>query len=242
MAQNIYDTAEFYEGYSTLPRSVHGLDGAPEWPSVRELLPVINGKRIVDLGCGFGWFARWAAAKGAASVLGIDLSENMLAKARAETTHASVRYDRADLETLTLPAAAFDIAYSSLAFHYVQDFGRLTDTIYRSLLPGAHFVFTIEHPIYMASKSPGWVVRKDGARTWPVDHYAVEGERRTDWFAKGVIKYHRRLATTVNTLLNAGFSIRHLNEWSRTSAQLEEQPALVDEMDRPMMLIIAAQT
>src|SRR5690606_23216132 len=201
MAQNIYDTAEFYEGYSTLPRSVLGLDGAPEWPSVRELLPVINGKRIVDLGCGFGWFARWAAAMGAASVLGIDLSENMLAKARAETTHASVRYERADLETLTLPAAAFDIAYSSLAFHYVQDFGRLTDTIYRSLLPGAHFVFTIEHPIYMASKSPGWVVRKDGARTWPVDHYAVEGERRTDWFTKGVIKYHRRLATTVNTLL-----------------------------------------
>lgn len=58
MAQNIYDTAEFYEGYSTLPRSVHGLIGAPEWPFVRELLPGMNGKRIVDLGCGFGWFAR----------------------------------------------------------------------------------------------------------------------------------------------------------------------------------------
>ncbi|KKX33388.1 class I SAM-dependent methyltransferase [Rhizobium sp. LC145] len=242
MAQNIYDIAEFYEGYSTLPRSVHGLSGAPEWPSVRELLPDIAGKRIVDLGCGFGWFAQWAAAQGATSVLGLDLSENMLAKARAETTHAGVRYERADLDTLTLPAAAFDLAYSSLAFHYVQDFCRLAGTIYRSLLPGSHFVFTIEHPIYMASASPGWMLRQQETRTWPVDHYAEEGERRTDWFAKGVVKYHRRLATTVNALVDAGFSIRHLNEWSPTSAQLEEQPALIDEMERPMILIVAAQT
>jgi len=242
MAQNIYDTPDFYKGYSTLPRSVHGLDGAPEWPSVTELLPDIGGKRIVDLGCGFGWFARWAAARAAASVLGLDLSENMLAKARSETNHPAVRYERADLDTLTLPNGAFDLAYSSLAFHYVHDFRRLAATVFGSLLPGSHFVFTIEHPIYMASTSPGWVSREDGTRTWPVDHYAVEGERRTDWFAKGVIKHHRRLATTVNALLDTGFSIRRLIEWSPTADQLNEQAALADEMDRPMMLIVAAQT
>ena len=52
MAQNIYDTPDFFRGYSQLPRSIHGLDGAPEWPAIRALLPDLNGKRIVDLGCG----------------------------------------------------------------------------------------------------------------------------------------------------------------------------------------------
>ncbi len=32
MTQNIYDTPEFFDGYSRLARSVHGLDGAPDGP------------------------------------------------------------------------------------------------------------------------------------------------------------------------------------------------------------------
>ncbi|WP_315919650.1 class I SAM-dependent methyltransferase [Mesorhizobium sp. SP-1A] len=240
MAQNIYDTPEFFQGYSGLARSVHGLDGAPEWPAIRALLPDLAGRHIVDLGCGFGWFARWARSQGAASVLGLDLSENMLARARAETSDPAVRYERADLETLDLPREAFDFAYSSLAFHYVADFGRLAATIFRALKPGSQLVFSIEHPIYMAPAQPGWLT-KDGQRSWPVDHYAVEGERRTDWFAKGVLKYHRRLATTLNALIDAGFSVRRLVEWSPTPQQLHAQPALADEMERPMMAIIAAQ-
>ena len=125
LAQNIYDTPEFFEGYSRLDRSVRGLDGGPEWPALRALLPDLRGKRLLDLGCGFGWIARWAMTQGAASVLGVDLSENMLARARAETADPRVRYLRADLEGLELPHESFDLAYSSLALHYVEDFGRL---------------------------------------------------------------------------------------------------------------------
>ena len=172
MAQNIYDRPEFFDGYSRMDRSVRGLDGAPEWPAIRALLPELRGKRVVDLGCGFGWFARWAMSQGAASVLGVDLSENMLARARAETADPGVRYLRADLESLELPEEAFDLAYSSLALHYVEDFGRLIGGVFRALVSGGHFVFSIEHPIYMASTSPGWMATEDGGRTWPVDHYA----------------------------------------------------------------------
>ena len=123
MAQNIYDRPEFFAGYSRLDRSVRGLDGAPEWPAMRALLPDLGDKRILDLGCGFGWFARWAMIQGAASVVGVDLSENMLSRARVETADPAVRYIRADLESLDLPENAFDLAYSSLALHYVEDFG-----------------------------------------------------------------------------------------------------------------------
>ena len=101
MPQNIYDRPEFFDGYSRMDRSVRGLDGAPEWPAMRALLPDLRDKRILDLGCGFGWFARWAVEQGAASVLGVDLSENMLARARAETADHRVRYSRPIWKPLT---------------------------------------------------------------------------------------------------------------------------------------------
>ena len=109
MAQNVYDRPEFFDGYSRMDRSVRGLDGAPEWPAIQVLLPELRGKRVVDLGCGFGWFARWAMNQGAAGVLGVDLSENMLSRARAETADPGVRYLRADLESLELPEETFDL-------------------------------------------------------------------------------------------------------------------------------------
>jgi SAM-dependent methyltransferase len=241
LAQNIYDTPEFFEGYSRLRRSVHGLDGAPEWPAIRALLPNLKGTRIVDLGCGFGWFTRWAREHGADHVLGLDLSENMIARASAETADPGVDYAIADLETLELPAASFGFAYSSLTFHYIEDFGRLVRMVFRALVPGSHFVFTIEHPIYMGPTRPRWLVDEDNRKTWPIDSYAIEGPRTTDWLAKGVVKQHRTIGTTLNSMTNAGFAIRHVEEWRPTAEQLAGNPALAEEMERPMMLLIAAQ-
>ena len=238
MAQNIYDDAAFFEGYSGLPRSVHGLAGAAEWESVRVLLPPLAGRRIVDLGCGFGWFARHAAGEGAASVLGLDLSENMIARARAETASPAVRYEIADLDMLDLPEGAFDLAYSSLAFHYIADFDRLVRTVHAALTLGASFVFTIEHPIYMAPSQPDWA-EVGGRQVWPLDGYLVEGRRTTDWLAEGVVKYHRTLGTTLNALVAAGFVIRHVEEWRPNEAQLAEHPEWRAELNRPMFLLIA---
>ena len=241
MAQNIYDTPAFFDGYRRLPRSVLGLDGAPEWPAIQAMLPDLRGRRVVDLGCGFGWFARWARQQGAAAVTGVDISDNMLARARADTRDPAVRYLQADLETLDLPEAAFDLAYSSLAFHYIEDFGRLVRSVFRALTPGSRLTFTIEHPIYMASRRPGWVVLADGRRIWPVDSYAAEGARVTDWLAEGVVKQHRTLGTTLTTLIAAGFTLRQVLEWHPTPEQIRDHPSLAEEADRPMIVAIAAE-
>ncbi|MBB4185583.1 class I SAM-dependent methyltransferase [Sinorhizobium terangae] len=241
MAQNIYDKPEFFAGYGQLPRSVHGLDGAPEWPAIRAVLPDLKGLRVVDLGCGFGWFARWARENGAAQVIGFDLSENMIARARKDTSDPAIEYRIADLELLALPEASFDFAYSSLAFHYIEDFDRMVRTIHAGLVPGSRFVFTIEHPIFMAPTNPGWLTDAEGRRVWPLDRYSAEGKRVTDWLAKGVVKYHRTIGTTVNALVKAGFSIRHVEEWSPKAEQIAATPDLAEEVDRPMMLLIAAQ-
>ena len=46
MTQNIYDDEAFFQEYSRLPRSVEGLDGAPEWPALRAMLPDVRGLNV----------------------------------------------------------------------------------------------------------------------------------------------------------------------------------------------------
>ncbi|MBB3590138.1 SAM-dependent methyltransferase [Rhizobium sp. BK529] len=241
MSQNIYDTAEFFAGYSAMRRSIEGLEGAAEWPAVRAQLTDLAGKRVVDLGCGFGWFARHARSAGAASVLGLDISQNMIARAKADTQDDAITYGIADLEELELPVASFDFAHSSLAFHYIENFERLVTMVHRALVPGSRFVFTIEHPIFMAPRNPGWSADADGRRIWPLDSYALEGRRTTDWLAKGVVKYHRRLSTTINALVSAGFAICHVEEWAPSEQDLANHSEWAEELDRPTFLLVAAE-
>ena len=241
MTQNIYDDLEFFHAYSQLGRSVGGLDAAPEWPALKAMLPPMKGLKVVDLGCGYGWFSRWASDQGAASVLGLDVSEKMLERARQTTSGATVRYERVDLEHLDLPPAQFDLAYSSLALHYIKDLPRLFATIHAALKPGSRFVFSIEHPIFMAPRNPGWLTDSEGRKRWPVDSYQREGERVTNWLADGVIKQHRTVGTLLNTLIAAGFIIRHVNEWGPSDADVAALPALAEERERPMMMLVGVE-
>jgi SAM-dependent methyltransferase len=240
MTQNIYDDPEFFAGYARLGRSLEGLAGAAEWPALRALLPDLRGGRILDLGCGFGWFCRWARAQGAAQVLGLDLSEKMLARAAAMTSDAAITYRRADLECLDLPEAAFDLAYGSLALHYVADLTGLLTRVYRALVAGGHLVFSAEHPIFTAPTCPGWSIAAEGRKTWPVDGYLAEGPRRTNWLGRDVVKHHRTIATYLNLLISLGFTLSAVVEWGPTDEQIAARPALAEERQRPMFLLAAA--
>jgi len=241
MAQNVYDQPDFFEAYSGLRRSVEGLNGAPEWPVVRALLPDLRRLSVVDLGCGFGWFCRWARANGAATVLGLDLSAKMLSRARATTSDDSISYQQCNLEALDLPEESFDLAYSSLALHYVEDATRLFARIRRLLAAGGHLVFSIEHPIYMAPARPGWSTGEDGEKVWPLNRYFQEGPRTTDWLTNGVVKHHRTIGTSLNLLIKSGFVIEHVEEFCPAPAQVAARPELAEEIERPMFLIVRAR-
>ncbi len=244
MAQNIYDDDAFFTGYSGLPRSVRGLEGAPEWPVLMAMLPAMTGRSVVDLGCGFGWFSRWAVRAGAADVLGIDLSSKMLARAAADTSNTTaadrIAYEQHDLDHLELPAASFDFAYSSLTLHYLIDLDRLFATVRQSLRPGAAFVFSVEHPICTAPTNPGFVTDDAGITTWPVDGYLRQGPRTTNWLAPGVVKQHRTITSYIQSLVGAGFTLTDLVEWGPSAAQIEEVPEWDVELDRPFFLLVAA--
>ena len=240
MTQNIYDTEVFFEGYSKMGRSVEGLAGAPEWPALQSMLPPMSGLKVVDLGCGYGWFSRWAREQGAEQVLGLDVSQKMLARAKEMTSSSAITYAIADLEKLDLPNAAFDLAYSSLAFHYIVDLKGLFARIHQALVPGGRLVFSIEHPIFMAPRQPGWLIDEQGRKSWPVDSYQLQGPRVTNWLAEGVIKQHRTVGTLLTLLIQAGFTLTHVDEWGPSDADLKARPALAEELERPMMLLVAA--
>lgn len=241
MTQNIYDNDEFFKGYSQLSRSVHGLDGAPEWSSLRSMLPDLTGAHVLDLGCGFGWFSRWARQHGATKVLGVDVSENMLTRGRAETQDSHITYIRADMEVLELEPESYDLVYSSLAFHYIKNLSGLMGEVYSSLKPGASLVCSVEHPIYTASIRPEWIQHPNGYNTWPVDNYQYEGMRTTNWLADGVVKQHRTMGTYLNMMIGLGFTITHVEDWGPSDEQIMSHPEWEEECHRPMFLLISAR-
>ncbi|BBB14635.1 cyclopropane fatty acyl phospholipid synthase [Candidatus Rickettsiella viridis] len=242
MPQNIYDNPDFFGEYSQLNRSKRGLEGAPEWPALCAQLPLLKNLNIVDLGCGYGWFCRYAKEQGAAQVLGIDISEKMIEKAKTMPYADSINYRISDMEQLALPQSTFNLVYSSLTLHYIENISELLKNIYDALVPDGHFVFSLEHPIYTApiQKNPDWIISTDGKKSWPVNHYQQEGERIKNWLGKAVKKQHRTLGTYLNLLIQQGFTLSHVEEWGPSKEQLAAIPELMDERERPMLLLIAA--
>jgi SAM-dependent methyltransferase len=241
MKQNKYDDPEFFAGYSQMPRSVGGLAEAGEWPAFQTLLPDLGDKHVLDLGCGFGWHCRYARDRQARSVVGIDLSERMLARAREATDDPAIEYRRSAIEDIDFPAGSFDVVISSLALHYVERFDLVCRRVHRCLTPGGAFVLSVEHPVFTARAAQDWHYGPDGERLhWPVDDYQEEGLRHTRWMADDVVKYHRTAATYVNTLIDSGFGIARLLEPQPPPEMLAQRPEMKDERRRPIFLLIAA--
>lgn len=241
MKQNKYDHEHFFAKYSQMPRSVQGLQAAGEWPAFRSLLPDLNGQRVLDLGCGFGWHCRYAREQGAEYVLGIDLSSNMLSKAQELTNDSAIEYRQAAIEELKLENGSFDLVLSSLALHYVDDFQKISDAVFDCVKAGGRFVFSVEHPIFTSIADQDWIYSEEGAILhWPVDHYQHEGQRNTAFLGEQVVKYHRTLAAYVGSLLNSGFQLEKLLEPQPTEEAIAKYPAMIDETRRPMFLLIAA--
>jgi SAM-dependent methyltransferase len=239
--QNKYDDPDFFAKYSAMPRSSGGLENAREWPAFRSLLPDLHCKRLLDIGCGFGWHCRYAREQGASHVVGVDLSENMLERARANTEDSAIEYRCCAIEDLDFRPHEFDVVISSLALHYVRSFDSVCRNVVRWLSAGGAFVFSVEHPVFTAIAAQQWCVGQTGEKLhWPVDLYHEEGARRTNWMSENVIKYHRTIETYVNTVIGAGLHVTSLLEPGPTAKMLRMRPEWKDECRRPMFFLISA--
>lgn len=72
MITSEYDNEHFFNEYAKMARSQQGLAGAGEWHQLKPLFPPLEGKRVLDLRCGYGWHCKFASELGASQLLGID--------------------------------------------------------------------------------------------------------------------------------------------------------------------------
>lgn len=195
MKQNKYDDPAFFSAYEQMTRSVNGLEGAGEWHILKELIPELKDKTVLDLGCGFGWHCRYAGEQQANFVVGVDISEKMIQRAIEMTKDLSISYIHSSIEDIDFPDSQFDVVISSLAFHYLKSFNSISRKVYDYLKPGGSFVFSVEHPIFTSRKEQDWYYDNQGNRLhWPVDNYQKEGVRETLFLNENVTKYHRTIS------------------------------------------------
>ncbi|MDI2588628.1 class I SAM-dependent methyltransferase [Psychrobacillus sp. NEAU-3TGS] len=242
MKQNKYDDVNFFNAYKKMARSVKGLEGAGEWHVLKELLPDLQNKSVLDLGCGFGWHCRYASDQQARSVIGVDISEKMLQQAREMTNDSLISYINMPIEDIDFSDSQFDVVISSLAIHYIKSFEAFCKKVYDCLKPGGSFVFSVEHPIFTSRNEQDWYYDDKGNRLhWAVDNYQSEGLRETSFLTEYVIKYHRTFSTYINDLITEGFNIRTVKEPIPSEEMLNSIPEMKDELRRPMFLIISAE-
>ncbi|MCV9926097.1 class I SAM-dependent methyltransferase [Flavobacterium sp. LS1R49] len=241
MKQNKYDDKSFFENYGKMPRSVDGLNAAGEWYVLREMLPEFKDRNVLDLGCGYGWHCIYAKEQGAKNVVGVDLSEKMIQKAKENSKGLTIDYKQGAIEDIDFKPEEFDIVISSLAFHYVKDLETVFNKINQYLKKGGSFVFSMEHPVFTSRPEQDWFTDTDGNRLhWPIDNYQNEGIRYTQFLGHEVIKYHRTFETIVNTLIKANFTVKQISEPKPSTEILEKYPEMIDESRRPIFILISA--
>ena len=128
-----------------------------------------------------GQHAMQYSLAGAASVLGIDISEKMISYAREKNFSANISYLVMAFEDLDRLDEKFDVITSSLALDYVEDFGALMKQIRSMLNDGGQFVFSMSHPIATAydGQYDRYTRTKDGVRLYANLHnYGIEGLRK----------------------------------------------------------------
>ena len=90
--QNIFDNETFFEEYKALRERDDNLNDLLEQPAMVKLLPDLSGKSVLDLGCGYGHNCLDFVNKGAAKVVGIDISQKMLEIAKIESKSSKIEY------------------------------------------------------------------------------------------------------------------------------------------------------
>lgn len=198
----------------------------------------LNGKTALDVGCGEGYNTRIFAQKGA-KVVGVDLSKEMIRLAWEEEkkTKLGIQYFVASWSDLSRFKDEFDIVLSTMALMDGPGYEDALKEFYRVLRPGGDLFFSITHPCFLP---PGYVNLKDGngIATHRVIHgYPKEGKWQFTWsLAKKAdksdarpvisISYHRMLSTYLNQLIEAGFTLKKIEEPLPSEKVCEQNPRL----------------
>jgi 2-polyprenyl-3-methyl-5-hydroxy-6-metoxy-1,4-benzoquinol methylase len=205
--------------------------------SFNDLLGPVAGMRVLDAACGHGRLTRQLARQGA-QVVGVDLSDVLLSKARSIEAQEprGIDYLRVDLTLPNQPwTSKFDVVTCHFGLSDIDDLDSTLGTIASALRPGGRFVFSILHPCFSGGGEVGG--------SWPRDRtYRDEGWwRPTDaasTLRRQVGTNHRTLSTYFTSLLNHGFELRALEEPDPPAAWRDRQP---EAFRQPVFLVASCE-
>ena len=130
---------------------------------LRAAYGIAPGDEVVDLGCGTGLTTREAARAAAPGrVVGVDVSERMLERAREVTAAEgldNVRYELGDAQVHRFDPAGFDVAISRFGTMFFSDPGAAFGNIARALRPAGRLVLLV----WQRYEQNAWVQEFDAA-------------------------------------------------------------------------------
>ena len=218
------DMAEWYDQLLVAGSGPHELATT----TTLALLPSLAHRSVLDVACGQGMATREVARAGAAQVVGVDLSDALVALARGHGTPASTAIDYRvdDAQTLsTIGDATVDLATCQLGLMDIPDLDATLRSVDRVLRPGGQFVFVIGHPCFLA---PNAMTAPDAA--------GRPGRQISDYFderfwrssnpagVRRVGNYHRTISTYLNALVAADFTVEEVAEPRATARLADRQP------------------
>lgn len=240
MSQSIFDNDHFFEKYRELRNTEDNYNCLVEQPAIKELLPNLEGKAILDLGCGYGYNCIDFINKGASRVVGIDISHKMLELAQKVNSNELIEYMLLDMKEIGVLTQKFDLVFSSLAFHYVEDFQGLLQDIKTLLKDNGILLFSQEHPYTTAPVGGArWTKDESGNKIhYNLSDYMRSGKRQVKWFDNDIEKYHRPVSEILNSMIAQGFVINNIVEPVPNGYALERRPDFEDEFDKTTCIII----
>ena len=209
--KNVYDNQSFFEYYQNTRSLEVNANNLIENPIMKSMLPDVAGKTILDLGCGDGNMDAYFLQKGAKSILGIDISQKMIAEAKRNYQNPNLDFRVLQMEDISSINQKFDIVYSSLAFHYVEDMDKLLSDIQNLLNENGILIFSQESPLStsVVIDDPNMKNKMDinGKKYFLLSDYCNEGVRNNYWSGIQVTKYHRTYITMFKLITKNNFEI-----------------------------------
>jgi SAM-dependent methyltransferase len=204
------------ETYQAFRRESGTYNELVEVPAMLSLIGDVRNKKLLDAGCGYGYYSILLAKEGAA-VTGIDISAKMieLAKNNADKASASCQFLVCDMQDLSMfTSSIFDIVISSIVVGYLDELEKAFSEVFRVLKPNGLFVFSENHPILKGS----WEKNNTGKRLhWNIDNYFERSTRTTEWSmqnGKAIVttSRHRTVQDYFDALASSGFAVERLVE------------------------------
>ncbi|HET7420165.1 MAG TPA: class I SAM-dependent methyltransferase [Candidatus Dormibacteraeota bacterium] len=168
-----------------------------------QVLPDVSGLDVVELGCGTAYFGAWLKKRGAARVVGVDITPAQLETARAMNSEfgLGLEFVEANAEDVPLPSGSFDLAFSEYGASIWCDQYRWIPEAARLLRPGGELIFMRNSDLVL-------MCSEDQERVGERLVRPLRGMHRLDWTSDGPsTEFHIGAGELFQLLRNTGFDI-----------------------------------